>query len=170
MPVDPKLDHVDLLYPSKYLKAGDLMGREVVVEISDVMPNQELRLPGGAVKVQHLLVFKGKKKQMVMNKTNAKAIAGLYGNRPSGWIGRRVILREEQVDYKGSRVPGLRVKKQLPPGEKSRTIDLPQPPGEADLEWGDGSSGSPPHDPETGEVKQDWDDVGPPAMDDGESF
>lgn len=89
-------DHVDLLFPSEYLKAGDLRGREVCVEIEDWDPCHEITGRYGEVKIVTLLHFRGKKKAWVLNPTNAKTIATLHGSKPSGWVGKSIYIKAER--------------------------------------------------------------------------
>lgn len=108
------------LFPSKYLKAADLGDRQVLVTIDAVMieeiddDDQTIRKP--------VVYFHGKEKGLVMNITNGKAIAALYGEETDEWIGRDVILYSRMVDFKGNEVPGLRVKA---PVQQMRTVQSP---------------------------------------------
>ena len=91
-------------FPSKYLKATDLQGREAQVVISSVDVeelNKERKL---------VMYFRGKEKGMVCNKTNANRIAFTYGDDTDGWIGRPIILYGEVVDFQGKATLGLRVR------------------------------------------------------------
>ena len=94
----------DEMYPSRFLKHSDLGGREVRVIISDVTTE----LLGGERK--NIMAFAGKKKQLVLNKTNANAIMRAYGKETDEWIGKDIILFATTVDFQGESVPGIRVK------------------------------------------------------------
>ena len=52
----------------------------------------------------------GQDKALVLNKTNAKAIAALYGKKVSAWTGKRIVLVPAMVDFKGDTVEAIRVK------------------------------------------------------------
>jgi len=92
------------VFPSKYVKADDLQGKEVPVVISGVSMEQL----GDDRKL--VLQFQGRSKGMVTNKTNAGRIAYLYGDDTDDWIGKEIILAAEFVEFQGKTVKGLRVK------------------------------------------------------------
>lgn len=89
-------DHIDLLFPSRYLKGADLRGRDVTVTISAVEPRHELKKFGGKgreeVDYKTVVYFAGKSKGMVLNRTNGDSIVSLHGIEATGWIGKQVTL------------------------------------------------------------------------------
>lgn len=97
--------HFELMYPSKYLKAADLRGRDVTLTI----------IPGLKIKREELVGKNGKKdkkpiiyfvecreaakrtgeeeKRMVLNVTNARSIAAAYSEpEMDNWGGFRITL------------------------------------------------------------------------------
>ena len=94
-------------FPSKFLKADDLQGKSVVVTIASYeMEN----LSDGERKPA--LYFRGKTKGMILNRTNSNAIefdCG-YGPEMDTWIGKQICVFSAMVDFKGDRVPALRVR------------------------------------------------------------
>jgi hypothetical protein len=92
------------IFPSKYIKAADLKGREVTVIIANV----EIEKIGDDRKM--VIYFQGKEKGLVTNKTNANRIAMLYGEDTDQWIGREILLGTDFVDYQGKSVEAVRVK------------------------------------------------------------
>lgn len=96
-------------YDFRFLSAEDLTG-DVSVEIEDVVID-EVKSAHGTETVM-ALKFKGAKKMMVCNKTNARTIASITGSSNTGdWIGQKITLTTVQVNAFGSVVPALRVKK-----------------------------------------------------------
>ena len=91
-------------FPSEFLKAADLDGRNVKV----VMDRVEMRDIGGDHKP--ILFFQGKEKGMVLNKTNANNIAGAYGDDTDDWSGKELVLFEAMVDFQGKTVAAIRVR------------------------------------------------------------
>lgn len=91
-------------FPSKYLKASDLQGRQVTVKMTHVEPETI----GGDRKF--ILYFAGKEKGMVLNKTNWNNIAKVYGDDSDDWTGHEIVLFEAFVDFQGDTVPAIRVK------------------------------------------------------------
>lgn len=91
-------------FPSEYLKAADLQGRNAKVIIDRV----EMRDVGDDHKP--ILFFAGKEKGLVLNKTNANNIALAYGDDTDDWQGKEVILYEAMVDFQGRSVQAIRVR------------------------------------------------------------
>ena len=95
------------LYQSNYLKAADLGEEEWTLTIE----RQEMSEPMGDEKeVKPVVFFRGAKKGMVLNKTNAQKIAAAYGDATDDWIGKSVVLYSDMVTFQGSTVPALRVR------------------------------------------------------------
>lgn len=82
--------HFKLLYPSLYLAACDLMGKEPKVTITSITV-EEIKTEKGAEK-KVIARFAGKEKMMILNKTNAKTIAKRHGNDTDDWIGKQITL------------------------------------------------------------------------------
>lgn len=91
-------------FPSNYLKAADLKGRNVTVTMDRV----EFEVLGDNKKL--ILYFEGKDRGLVLNKTNANNIANAYGDDTDDWIGKQIVLFEAMVDFQGRTVPAIRVR------------------------------------------------------------
>jgi len=107
--------HWRRMFPDeKYLGAWDIEEKPdgVVVVIARVEVEE---LNNGTTK-EHKPVayFRGKKKGMVLNKTNCKVIAQLYGNNTADWIGKSVEICAVEVTAFGKTQPALRVKSRVP--------------------------------------------------------
>src|SRR3990167_4782183 len=115
---------VSTAFPSTYLKAADLQGKQVRVVIDRV----GLEEVGDGHKP--VIYFKDKDKGLVLNKTNANNISLVYGDEMDDWIGEQIELFESMVDFQGRTVPAIRVRvprqsKTLPSGAvptKSKTV------------------------------------------------
>ena len=107
--------HFELMWPSKYLKAVDLQGRDVVVEIEKVYVDV-LRGTKGEKEKKVLMRFKGKEKAFVCNITNARAIAACWGDEVNDWLGKRITLFVVQVEGGWGRgmVDAIRVRNERP--------------------------------------------------------
>ena len=92
------------VFPSNYLKAPDLRGRDVTVAIADA----KIEKLGDDRKL--VIYFQGKGKGLVTNKTNASRIAMLYGDDTDGWIGKEITLYADWVDFQGKTVEAIRIK------------------------------------------------------------
>lgn len=109
------------VFPSNYIKADDLQGRDVLVVISDA----KMEKLGDDQKL--ILYFQHKDKGMVTNKTNANRIAYLYGDDTDGWIGKEIILTSEFVEFQGRTVKGLRIKPPVRNGQGPASPPRPAP-------------------------------------------
>lgn len=95
-------------FPSKYLSAPDLGGKNIRV----VVQNIEIEKVGNDTKP--ILYFRGKQKGLVLNKTNSKAIAALYGEEMDDWAGQELILFSIMTDFQGNPVEAIRVRAPQP--------------------------------------------------------
>jgi hypothetical protein len=102
-------NHVDLLFPSKYAKAADLRGKTVIVEIERIDPREKLMMAGGKSDQKPVVYLKGKEKGWILNKTNARSIAKVYGNEVMQWIGKPVAIYSASVEARGEMVDAIRV-------------------------------------------------------------
>ncbi len=89
-------------FPSQYLKAADLGGREIRI----TMANVERETIGTDKKL--VLYFKGKDKGLVLNKTNANTIGDGYGDDTDDWYDQPLILFSVKTDYQGKVVDAIR--------------------------------------------------------------
>lgn len=105
------------MFPGRFLKAADVKG-DVTLTIAAVV-KEELPGDGNTKKVKGLMSFREKfipgpekapMKQLVLNRTNATAIKGMFGPETNGWIGKRVTFFKREVDAFGEQTPAIRVK------------------------------------------------------------
>ena len=102
-----------LLYPSEYVGAADLKGRDVTLTISSVEV-ADLQMHGGKVQKKPVVHFVRTDKKLVMNKTNAGTIAGLYGGEVTTWAGKKITLYPAKCRCGGSTVDCVRVRDAVP--------------------------------------------------------
>lgn len=90
-------------FPSKYLAAADLNGKTITVTIDTIQMEE--------VGEDHkpVVYFRGAKKGMVLNKTNASTISRMHGQDTDDWIGKRISIWPTQTDFRGDTVPCIRV-------------------------------------------------------------
>lgn len=55
-------------------------------------------------------------KNLPLNVTNARTIAGLYGADSNAWVGKQIMLFTMMVDYQGKQTLGIRVRAPMQPG------------------------------------------------------
>jgi hypothetical protein len=95
-------------YPSNYLKAADLQGRNILLKMDRV----EIEKIGEDEKP--VLFFVGKQKGVVLNKTNSTKIAAAYGDDTDDWRDQEIVLFPAMVDYKGETVEAIRCRAPQP--------------------------------------------------------
>jgi hypothetical protein len=92
-------------FPSKFVQASDLNGREVRLTIASLtfekMSDQSEKL---------CIYFRGTDKGLVLNKTNASTIADMHGDDTDLWVGKQITIFPTKVDFQGKRVDAIRVK------------------------------------------------------------
>lgn len=98
----------DLLYPSRFVKAADLGGKDVTKTIRAVKV-EELG-EGDQKKGKVVVTFDDSKKQWVMPRTCGEALKLMFGRETNAWIGKRVTLFSKMVDSFGDEVPAVRVR------------------------------------------------------------
>ena len=109
---------ISTAFPSDYLRASDLQGKQVTVRIAHV----EMREIGGDAKP--VLFFVGKDKGMVLNKTNANVISAAYGDDTDDWQDAEIVLFESMVDFQGKTIQAIRCK--VPPRKVQREAAPPR--------------------------------------------
>jgi len=93
-------------FPSKYLKASDLGGQKVAVQITKVQDEQV----GREKQEKPVAYFKGKQKGLVLNNTNRKQIAALTGTPDmDAWVGVSIGLYETETEMDGETVACIRI-------------------------------------------------------------
>ena len=103
-----------------HLKAGDLpKGKQVKVTIEgyEVVEFDD--------KPKIVLSFVGKDKTLVLNKTNATAIAGVHGDNTEAWKGKDICIYPTKTDFGGKLVDCIRVNV---PMETVEAVPEPIPP------------------------------------------
>jgi len=108
-------------FPSNYLKASDLQGRDVVVTIERV----EFEAVGREREMKAIVYFVGKTKGVVLNKTNAKKIVEIAGSAlTEDWYGTTITLYPTETEFGGETVDCIRVKA---PARVAQPVRRPAP-------------------------------------------
>lgn len=96
---------------SEFVSAAELDGAEPTLTIKDVRrAEMESMDAGGKTRSTLVVYFEEAKKGLALNRTNAVCLAALFGDNVSGWVGSRITLCAEQVQFGRERVLGIRVK------------------------------------------------------------
>jgi hypothetical protein len=97
----------DDMYGSQHLAATDVK-KPTTTEIEQVAKD-DFAKPGERKKERAVLHFRGIKKPMIVNKTNALILAAAFGKDIDDWVGQRVVIRPERTTYGGKPTMGLRI-------------------------------------------------------------
>jgi len=101
--------HVDLMFPSRYLRAADFEGKSVSLTISEVL-RDKVQMATGQKAEKYILRFQETDKELILNKTNAKAVAKvLHELKAINWPGERIILKPTTCEAFGEIVDCIRV-------------------------------------------------------------
>lgn len=103
----------DQLYPSRFLKSGDLMDkngnpRDFTLTISDVQI--ELIEGSKGKKDRPVVSFRETGKQWLPPKTCGLCLREMFGRKPKEWVGKRVTLFSTMVSAFGSMKAAIRVR------------------------------------------------------------
>ena len=92
----PKPVDWDELYPGRFLKASDLKGKIVTLEIASV-DIEELEGTKGK-QIKGIIKFKNTKtdKALALNKTNGICLKAMFGKLVQEWVGKRVMLHKAE--------------------------------------------------------------------------
>ena len=120
------------LFPSKYLKADDINGADMVVTIQSII----LEELGPQKDKKAVLYFAETDKGLVLNKTNTETITQLYPGKIGDWVGHKIALYATEVNFAGKTTLGVRVRLRKPEdaasGEKTEQAAIEAPPAWVD--------------------------------------
>jgi hypothetical protein len=104
----------DDLFSSKYLKAADLRGKPLVVEIADA-PTETFETAGGENRKTVLHFRGGRAKSLPLNMTNWDSVAEIAGDDTENWPGCHIELFPTTTEMKGKIVDCIRIR---PPAQR----------------------------------------------------
>lgn len=98
------------MYPSNLLKSQDVTdaGGEMELTIANI-EIKEFDSDNGKER-KPIIVFAEDNKRMVCNKTNGNILAEMFGDETDAWLGKKITLIVQEVDFAGKRTPAIRVK------------------------------------------------------------
>ena len=106
--------HFRKLYDERFIGSWDLEGKESAVVTIAEIKIEELQGQNGAKAKKPVLYFTKGKKGFVLNKTNAKVIAELYGNDTEKWCDKKVELFATTCEAFGKQVECIRISNKKP--------------------------------------------------------
>ena len=100
------MPHINEMFPKPHI-TPDLLNKPYELVIKTV-EQKELR-PNNTPVTSWIIRFEKTEKYLILNKTNAAAIAGLYGPQTEGWVGKRIVLYTTKARVKGEMVDVIRI-------------------------------------------------------------
>lgn len=115
--------HYAKMFDNEFVGAWDLTDDEdrpidKTVTI-DRVEKKKVKGPRGE-QTKPVLYFAGTAKGMICNVTNARTIAGMYGNDVNGWAGKRITLYQDVTDTPDGKKPCIRVRPNIPGGKERK--------------------------------------------------
>ena len=113
------MTHYRQMYDRDYIGSWDLPENKDITVTIEVVKGGELLTVGGKKNKKPIVSFVGKEKKFVCNVTNAKTIAGMYGNHVEKWAGQKISLYVSTTrdPSTGGDIPCIRVRPQAPAGK-----------------------------------------------------
>lgn len=109
------------MFDKDFIGAWDLDGKERVLTIASVEAGKVGH--GNKASKKPIIRFKGAKKAFAVNVTNARAIAGMYGNDTRAWVGKPIAIYPTMADFGGKQVDAVRVRPTPPRGPAQARLD-----------------------------------------------
>lgn len=111
---EPLPDDYRGCYDRDFIGFWDLGGKDMTLKIARVQVGK-LQAQQGEKKEKKLLIwFDRAEKGWIVNKTCAATIAGMYGNKPAEWIGKKITLFATTCSAFGKTVDCIRVRPKIP--------------------------------------------------------
>ena len=89
----PKPTSYDQLYPGRFIKAAELLGKKPSLTMTDI-DLEELEGDDGK-KTKCIITFKETAKKLVACKTNGLCIKAMFGKELKEWLGKRLTIMED---------------------------------------------------------------------------
>jgi Flp pilus assembly secretin CpaC len=97
------------MFPSRYLKAADFEGKPVSLTIAEVF-RDNVQMANGSKADRYIVRFRETDKELILNKTNAKAVAKVLAEpKAVHWAGEKIILKPAKCEAFGEIVDCIRV-------------------------------------------------------------
>ena len=113
------MPHWRKYFDSEFVGSWDLPpGRDVVLEIASVQADK-VKGVRGEQKKPSVTFTKGTKK-LLLNSTNARTIAAMYGVYTEKWIGKSIALYATSTEAFGETVECIRVRPTVPSKQRTR--------------------------------------------------
>src|SRR5215831_109718 len=120
------MPNIDDYYPSKFLRASDLKGKEITVTIDRVEPEEFEQ--DGVKRPKPVVHFRNSGiKPLVCNKTNSSRLATALGDKDTdAWAGKQVRLYPDMEEFRGQVHEVVRVRRAPPPIGEDLNDEVPK--------------------------------------------
>ena len=105
----------------EYLRASDLGGK-TPVQIGS-LGQEQVRSDNG-LEDKWVISFVGKKKRLILNVTNNNTLIDAFGYESDDWVGQRIILKVERVQFGTKVVDAIRIEP-APPAQAPAPAPVP---------------------------------------------
>lgn len=114
--------NINNAYPSRFLRSADIEGDQTYT-----IKNIEVETVGQGKDAEEkpIVYFEEVEQGLALNKTNANAIAALYGPETDAWPGKRVTLFSTEVEFAGKMTLAIRVRLKAPGSGKAAPKSAP---------------------------------------------
>lgn len=109
------------MFDKDYIGAWDLDGKDRTLVIESVFAGKVGH--GNKATKKPVIRFRGARKAFACNVTNARAIAGMYGNDTRGWVGQAITIYPTMADFGGKQVDAIRVRPVRPRGPAQERLE-----------------------------------------------
>jgi hypothetical protein len=119
------MPNIDDYYPSKFLRASDLKGKEITVTIDRVQAEEFEQ--DGVKRPKPVVHFRNSGiKPLVCNKTNSSRLATALGDKDTdAWAGKQVRLYPDMEEFRGQVHEVVRVRRAPPPIGEDLNDEVP---------------------------------------------
>ena len=106
-------------FPSKFINADTLEGRDRTLTMKQI---ERFEFDDGP---KPKVEFEETESELILNRTNFKTIADLYGGDTDTWAGKRITLFPTEVDFRGTQTMAVRVRMSPPVSSRITDEDVP---------------------------------------------
>ncbi len=104
----------ELMFPSDFLSYVDLKGKPRTVTIEEIWLENLARKGSKRDEKKKVVVrLVGKKKKLVLNRTNCDRLAKVYGGKADEWIGKQIVIQPDKDRFGREMVDCIRVNTEL---------------------------------------------------------
>ena len=102
------------MFNKDYIGAWDLNGKDQTVTIERVEARELVSGQARKKDKRPVAWFKGATKGFVMNTTNCRTVASMYGTNTDAWIGKKITIYPTVTDVGGQSTDCIRVRPGVP--------------------------------------------------------